>query len=39
VAYTKVVTLYDHCGRPYKVTTTCYETVNVLVKTRVLVCD
>jgi hypothetical protein len=39
VAYTKVVTLYDHCGRPYKVATTCYQTVKVPVTRRILVCD
>lgn len=39
VPYTKVVTLYDHCGRPYKVARTCFETVTVAVRKRVLVCD
>ena len=28
-AYTKCVTLYDHCGRPYEATRTCYRDVQV----------
>lgn len=45
VPYTKVVTCYDHCGRPYQVTKTCYREVQVPVKKmvpvrqKVLVCD
>jgi hypothetical protein len=39
VAYTKCVTLYDHCGRPYQVARTCYRTVQVPVQKCVLVCD
>lgn len=36
--YTKVVTLYDHCGCPYQVTRTCYHEVQVPVKKYVPVC-
>jgi len=39
VAYTKFIVLYDHCGQPYKVAKTCYETVSVPVRVRVLACD
>ena len=39
VPYTEVVIRYDHCGRPYKVAKSCYETVRVPVKTRVLVVE
>jgi hypothetical protein len=39
VAYTKLVTYYDHCGRPYQVAKTCYRTIQVPVQKRVLVCD
>jgi hypothetical protein len=35
--YTKVVTLYDHCGTPYTVTKTCYRDVQVAVKKLVTV--
>lgn len=35
--YTKVVTLYDHCGYPYTVTKTCYHDVQVPVKKLVAV--
>lgn len=30
--YTKCITLYDHCGRPYEITKTFYRTVHVPVK-------
>ncbi len=36
--YTKVVTLYDHCGCPYQVTRTCYHEVQVPVTKHVPVC-
>jgi hypothetical protein len=39
VAYTKCVTFYDHCGRPYQGTQTCYRTIQVPVRKCVLVCD
>jgi hypothetical protein len=39
VAYTRLVTLYDECGRPYQAARTCYRTVQVPVQKRVLVCD
>jgi hypothetical protein len=39
VPYTKVVTLYDHCGQPYQVCQTCYKTVMVAVQKRVPVCN
>jgi hypothetical protein len=39
VAYTRLVTLYDECGRPYQAARTCYRTVQVSVQKRVLVCD
>jgi hypothetical protein len=38
VSYTKVVTLYDHCGQPYDVSRTCYRTILVAVQKRVPVC-
>src|SRR5262245_14278319 len=44
-AYTKVVTLYDECGRAYQVSRTCYREVRVPVKKvvpvtkKVLVCE
>ena len=28
-AYTKCVTKYDHCGKPYQATVTCYRDVKV----------
>jgi len=36
--YTKVVTLYDHCGQPYQASQTCYRTVRVPVQRVVLDC-
>lgn len=36
---TRLATLYDHCGRPDKVARTCYATVTVPVRKRVLVFD
>jgi hypothetical protein len=33
--YTKVVTLYDHCGYPYQATRTYYRTVKVPVTKKV----
>jgi hypothetical protein len=39
VAYTKVVTLDDDCGRPYQVAKTSYRTIQVPVQKRLLVCD
>lgn len=39
VAYTKIVVLHDHCGRPYEVARTCFATVSVPVRVRVLICD
>jgi len=39
VSYTKVVTLYDHCGQPYQASQTCYRTVRVPVQRVVLDCD
>jgi hypothetical protein len=39
VAYTRYVTLYDHCGQPYQVVRTCYRTIQVPVQKCVLVCD
>jgi hypothetical protein len=38
VSYTKVVTLYDHCGQPYDVSRTFYRTILVAVQKRVPVC-
>ena len=38
VSYTKVVTLYDHCGQPYQASQTCYRTVRVPVQRVVLDC-
>lgn len=35
VAYTKEVTKYDHCGKPYNVCVTCYKDVEVPVKKTV----
>src|SRR5436190_1818589 len=35
VPYEKVVTKYDHCGKPYCVTVTCYQTVEVTVTKQV----
>jgi hypothetical protein len=32
VPYTKTVTCYDECGRPYPVSKTCYREVQVAVK-------
>jgi hypothetical protein len=39
VYYTKLVTLYDECGRPYQVERTCATTIQVPVTIRVPVCD
>jgi hypothetical protein len=39
VAYTRYVTLFDHCGYPYQVARTCYRTIQVPVQKCVLVCD
>jgi hypothetical protein len=39
VPYTKCVTLYDQCGRPYQVVRTCYRTVEVPVRKCVKVYD
>ena len=38
VSYTKVVTLYDHCGQPYQASQTCYRTIRVPVQRVVLDC-
>lgn len=35
--YTRVVTLYDHCGKAYTVTKTYYRTVETPVKKQVAV--
>lgn len=35
--YTRVVTLYDHCGKAYTVTKTYYRTIEVPVKKQVAV--
>jgi len=35
--YTKVITLYDHCGNAYTVSKTCYQDVQVAVKKLVAV--
>jgi hypothetical protein len=38
-AYTKYVTCYDHCGRPYQVARTCYRTYEAPVKSvKTVVC-
>jgi hypothetical protein len=39
ICYTKYVTLYDHCGRPYQAARTCYRTIQVPVQKCALVCD
>jgi hypothetical protein len=39
VPYTEVLTLYDRCGRPYKVAKTSYRTVTVPEQVRVAVRD
>jgi len=39
VSYTKVATLYDHCGQSYQASQTCYRTVRVPVRRVVLDCD
>ena len=35
--YTKTVTKYDHCGKPYQATVTCYREVKVPVTKKVAV--
>jgi alkyl hydroperoxide reductase subunit AhpF len=35
VPYEKTVTKYDHCGKPYHVTVTCYKDVTVQVPKKV----
>lgn len=35
VPYTQVVTLYDHCGKPYQVEKTFYKEIQVPVETVV----
>jgi hypothetical protein len=39
VPFTKCITLYDHCGRPYQVEKSGVRTVEVTVRKRVLVRD
>jgi hypothetical protein len=39
VPYTRVVTLYDHCGRPYQVEKSGVRTVEVTLRKRVFVRD
>jgi hypothetical protein len=39
VPYTEVLTLYDRCGRPYKVAKTSYKTVKVTEHVRVAARD
>ncbi|GEM_PF-2403061 len=38
VPYTRYVTYYDHCGKPYSVPKTYFQTIRVPVKHRVQVC-
>lgn len=38
VPYTRYVTKYDHCGKPYRVAVIDYRTVRVPVQQRVKVC-
>ena len=39
ISYIQYVTLHDSCGRPYQAAKTCYRTIQVGVRKRVLVCD
>ena len=37
VPYEKTITKYDHCGKPYHVTITCYKDVTVQVAKKITV--
>jgi hypothetical protein len=37
VSYTKEITRYDHCGKPYTVCVTCYKDIQVPVQKAVTV--